>query len=53
MNLIHELSRDVDLMGCRLKTGTAVVAQISSVLYDDKVMQLSNYKYNIYKLGVS
>ncbi|PAV91173.1 hypothetical protein WR25_19236 [Diploscapter pachys] len=36
MNLIHELSRDVDLMGCRLKTGTAVVAQISAVLYDDK-----------------
>jgi cytochrome P450 family 33 len=37
MNLIHKTMRDVEVNGYRLKEGTAIVPQISTVLFDEKI----------------
>uniref|UniRef100_A0AC34RSM3 Cytochrome P450 n=1 Tax=Panagrolaimus sp. JU765 TaxID=591449 RepID=A0AC34RSM3_9BILA len=36
-NLLHKTTKDVEIMGYKIKAGTTIVPQISCVLYDEKI----------------
>ena len=50
MNLLHETVRDVEINGYKLEKGTTIVAQISTVMYNEEVIgneMIEKYYYKI------
>ena len=50
MNLMHETVRDVEINGYKLEKGTTVVAQISTVMYNEEVTRSEMVENTIRKL---